>query len=132
MKMNKGHISMMEPSLMDDNNGIPDDSDIPLIQEVNEFTDEHGDHVIVTFDDGTKAHHHTHGILDEEYHDGVMTSLQLVKKAQHWMKNNLWKNQKVDIGMMMETSLMLGSVSKMLHTTATCISSDETERCSND
>lgn len=105
-----------------------DEDDIPFIKDVQESVDENGEHVVVTFDDGSKAHFHTHGILDQEYHESCLNALKLTKQALGWMKNNMWVNQKVDINKMMETSMMLGTVSKLLHTTATCISSDETER----
>ena len=127
--MNKAQNSMITHDLMDE---MEDDSDIPFVEDVKEITDHNGTHVIVTFDDGSKAHHHTHGTLSEEYHESCMNCLELTKKALKWMKNSMWKNQRVDIGMMAQTSMMLGSVSKMLHTNATCISSDETERLSND
>ena len=132
MKMNDRDKCMITHDLMDDTDGLNDESDIPLIEDIQESIDHHGKHIVITFDDGTKAHTHTHGILSEEYHDSTMRCLELTKKAMKWMKNNMWKNQQVDIGMMAQTSMMLGSVSKLLHTTATCISSDETERLAND
>jgi len=55
-----------------------------------------------------------------------------MKRALGYLKKNIWLNKKVNIGEMMETSLMLSSVSKLLHTTAQCMSSDETERLQND
>jgi hypothetical protein len=61
-----------------------------------------------------------------------MPTIDLTKRALGYLKKNIWLNKKVNIGEMMETSLMLSSVSKLLHTTAQCMSSDETERLQND
>ena len=128
--MNKADYSMISPHLIDEN--FDDESETPMIEGVHEITDQNGTHVVITFEDGTKAHNHTHGTLSEEYYDSCMTCLKLVQKANKWMKNNMWKNKKIDIGMMAQTSLMLATVSKMMHLNATCISADETERIQND
>ena len=126
MKIHKDINSTYDSNLMDEN------VDEPLIQDVEEISDEHGDHVIVRFDDGSTAQHHTHGILSEEYMESTFKCIELTKKGLHWMKNNMWKNQKVDIQMMMQTSLMLADVSRMLRIDAQCISSDESERFTHD
>lgn len=58
---------MMSSHIIDDNS--EDDSDIPMIEDVQEITDHNGTHVVITFEDGSQAHNHTHGTLTEEYYD---------------------------------------------------------------
>jgi hypothetical protein len=111
---------------------LTEEEDIPHVLNVQEIDDKNGSHLLVKFDDGTMLTTHTHGRLKDDYYESLMPTIDLMKRALGYLKKNIWLNKKVDIGQMMETSLMLSHVSKLLHTTAQCISSDETERLQND
>jgi hypothetical protein len=132
---------MKSDSLTDDNisrhtmstDQLEDESDVPDIIDFKEVSDEFGDHVIITFDDGVKATTHTHGVLTEDVYESCYNALKCTKKGIHWMKNNIWKDRKVSIPQMTETALMLSTVSKLLHSAAREISEVQTERIlSND
>ena len=141
MMMNNGTNRMNSQGLKFDNfksyesdepMNLTEEEDIPHVLNVQEIDDETGSHLLVKFDDGTMLTTHTHGCLKDDYYESLMPTIDLMKRALGYLKKNIWLNKKVDIGQMMETSLMLSSVSKLLHTTAQCMSSDETERLQND
>lgn len=141
MKMNNGNNRINSQGLKfesfgpyenDESSEYKATDDIPHVEEVTEINDETGSHVLVKFDDGTTATTHTHGTLIESYYDALMPAQDLIKKSLSYFKQNIWLNKKVNIGQMMQTSMMLGDIAKVLHSTAQMISSDETERLLND
>ena len=109
---------------------LEDESDIPNIEQIEEIDDENGSYLKVYFDDGAVARSCSHGRLNDEYLESMKNCQTLLKKAHGYMKQNMWKGRNIHLGGMYETSMMLSSVSKMLHTTAQCMHTDTMERLS--
>ena len=66
--------------------------------------------------------------MSDETASMLKDTYELAKKCVKWLKRNSNGQKEIDLGMMLKTSMALGSVSKMIYHSALAMSEEQTER----
>ena len=107
----------------------PFEAEEPFIDKIIE--DDKTGSIQVTFDDGTIATSHKYAVMGEETAKILNDTKLVANKANKWLKRNVKPGRYVDMSMMLQTSMVLGTVSKMLYHSCLAMSEEETERMMN-
>ena len=107
----------------------PFDSDDSFIENI--IQDDKTGTIQITFDDGTVATSHGYATMGKDTAEMLRDTFLCANKAAKWLKKNAIEGKRVQMGMMLQTSMALGSVSQMLYHSCLAMSEEQTERMMN-